>query len=336
MRNLLLLFLPILFFSSCQKDPKSLLDETPYLLSIPNGFPTPSFPEDNELTVARVTLGKRLFYDPILSVDSTISCANCHKQELAFADDQAISPGVMGRKGFRNATTLTNIAYLSYVNKDGGVPKLDLQPIVPIEDHDEMAFTILEASDLLNTIPDYRDAFLKAYDKEASPFTITRSLGAFMRTFISGNSYYDQYKQGLNNLSADALAGMNLFFSEQTNCSSCHSGFNFTDNSFRNNGLYEDYSDWGRRRVTLLMEDDGKFRVPTLRNIALTAPYMHDGSLADLEMVVQHYNNGGSNHTAKDSLIRPLNLSETEQHQLIAFLNTLTDTSFIHNPEFNQ
>ena len=334
MRNLLLLFLPILVFSSCQKDPESLLDETPYALNIPNGFPAPVFPEDNELTVARVTLGKRLFYDPILSVDSTISCASCHKQELAFADDEAISPGVMGRKGFRNATTLTNIAYLSNVNKDGGVPKLDLQPIVPIEDHNEMAFPILEAADLLNTIPDYREAFLKAYDKEASPFTITRSLGAFMRTFISGNSYYDQYQQGLNKLSSDALAGMALFFSERTHCSSCHSGFNFTDNSFRNNGLYEEYNDWGRRRVTLLMEDDGKFRVPTLRNIALTAPYMHDGSLADLEAVVQHYNSGGSNHPEKDALIHPLNLSETEQHQLLAFLNTLTDTSFIHNPEF--
>lgn len=240
----------------------------------------------------------------------------------------------MGRQGFRNAPTLANLVYLTYVNKDGGVPKLDLQALVPIEDHDEMAFSVLRLADRLNEDESYQSAFLKAYNEKATPFTITRALGAFQRTLISGHSLYDQYTKGQRQLSEEALAGMSLFFSERTQCSSCHSGFNFTDNSFKNNGLYEVYDDWGRRRVTSLMEDDGKFRVPTLRNIELTAPYMHDGSLPNLEIVVEHYNNGGKIHPNKHPSITPLNLSNIEKNNLIAFLKTLTDSSFISNPEF--
>lgn len=326
----------IALLAGCQKEAKSPLDETPYVLELPSGWPAPDIPEDNELTVARVSLGKRLFYDPALSVDSTISCASCHKQELAFADDVAISPGVEGRLGFRNSPTLANVAYLTRVNKDGGVPKLDLQPSVPIEDHAEMDFSLLAAARRLNAIENYRDDFLRAYDEEASPFTITRSLGAFMRTLISGKSSYDQYLEGKAQLTAAELAGMELFFSDRTNCSSCHGGFNFTDNRFLNNGLYETYEDVGRKRVTILAEDEGKFRVPTLRNIGLTAPYMHDGSVPDLAAVVDHYNSGGSNHPNKDGLIRPLDLSELEQQQLVLFLETLTDSAFINNPEFRK
>lgn len=331
----LFLFLVILV-GACQPEHTSPLVETPYELTIPRGFPYPDVPEDNTLTTARVALGKRLFFDPALSRNLSVSCASCHKQELAFADDQAVSPGVDGQLGFRNSPTLANLAYLQEVNKDGGVPKLDLHALVPIEDHAELDFNILGLADRLNADPTYEADFLKAYDDAANPFTITRALGAFLRTLISGNSTYDQYLAGNTSLNAEALAGEALFFSERTNCGSCHTGFNFTDNSFRNNGLYADYEDTGRQRVTILAEDVGKFRVPTLRNINLTRPYMHDGSLPDLAAVLEHYNKGGKDHPNQDPRIRPLHLTDEEQQQIIAFLHTLTDATFLTNPAFQQ
>ncbi|MCB0571313.1 MAG: c-type cytochrome [Phaeodactylibacter sp.] len=330
----ILLLLPALASLGCQKEEPSPLDETPYELHLPAGFPYPDIPEDNQLTLARVALGKRLFYDPVLSADSTVSCASCHRQSLAFADAAAISPGVKGRLGFRNAPTLANVAYITLANKDGGVPRLDLQPLVPIEDENEMALFILDAARRLNALPGYQAAFQKAYGQDATAFTITRALSAFMRTFISGNSPYDRYDRGEGGLSESAQRGMALFFGNRAQCGGCHSGFNFTDNDFHNNGLYETYADPGRMRATFLPEDEGKFRVPTLRNIALTAPYMHDGSLATLEDVISHYDNGGSQHPNKDPRIRPLGLSDAEKADILAFLQALTDTAFITNPAF--
>ncbi|KGE86506.1 MAG: cytochrome-c peroxidase [Phaeodactylibacter xiamenensis] len=324
----------LLFFASCEKEPVSPVDTTPYVLELPPHFPYPDIPEDNELTEARVALGKMLFFEPAMSVDSSITCGACHKQSLAFADDLPISPGVRGRLGFRNSPTLVNLAYLTKVNKDGGVPKLDIQALVPIEDHAEMDLPILHAAERLNADPEYVDAFQRAYGELASPFTITRALGAFQRTLISANSTYDQYLMGEVSLNAAAERGRQLFFSDATNCSSCHGGFNFTENGFFNNGLYETYEDWGRRRVTGLPEDDGVFRVPTLRNIALTAPYMHDGSLPDLQAVLEHYNTGGTTHPNKDNRIQPLHLSTEQMADLEAFLHTLTDTSFLTDQRF--
>lgn len=324
----------LLFFASCKKEPVSPVDTTPYVLELPPHFPYPDIPEDNQLTEARVTLGKKLFFEPALSVDSSITCGSCHKQSLAFADELPISPGVRGRLGFRNSPTLANLAYLTKVNKDGGVPKLDIQALVPIEDHAEMDLPILHAAERLNADPEYVEAFQRAYGEPANPFTITRALGAFQRTLISANSTYDQYLMGEVSLNAAAERGRQLFFSDATNCSSCHGGFNFTENGFFNNGLYETYEDWGRRRVTGLPEDDGVFRVPTLRNIALTAPYMHDGSLPDLQAVLEHYNAGGTTHPNKDSRIRSLGLSTEQLADLEAFLHTLTDTSFLTDHRF--
>lgn len=329
-----LMLFALLALAACQAEPVSVVDDSPYWLHLPPGFPMPEIPEDNELTEARVALGKRLFYDPVLSADSSISCGSCHKQALAFADDAAISPGIHGRLGFRNSPTLANVAYLGRVNKDGGVAKLDLQAIVPIEDENEMGFSILLAADRLAGLPDYRDDFNRAYGQAPSPFGITRALGAFMRTLISGDSRYDRSEQGQESLSAAELRGQALFFSSRTDCSSCHGGFNFTDDSFRNNGLYETYTDEGRRRVTALDADIGKFRVPSLRNVDRTAPYMHDGSLASLAEVLSHYNAGGSSHANQDPLIRPLGLSPAELEDLEAFLLTLTDEGFLTDPAF--
>jgi len=318
----------VLFSNSCRPEGHGLEEEEAYALDLPVHFPPPAIPADNQLTEARVALGQRLFHDPILSADSTVSCVSCHKPGLAFADSLPVSPGIEGRLGFRNSPSLMNVAYLGLVNKDGGVPKLDLQPIVPIEEEAEMGLHILAAAGRLNAQPHYREAFLLAYGEEATPFTITRALASFLRTLISGNSLYDQYLQGQRALSPAAEKGKALFFSERTQCSSCHAGFNFTDNSFRNNGLYTSYEDKGRQRVTGRMQDIGKFRVPSLRNAALTAPYMHDGSLPDLRAVLQHYNRGGSGHANQDSLIRPLGLKPSEISELEAFLHSLTDEAF--------
>jgi cytochrome c peroxidase len=328
------LLLSFLFFAACEKEDAPLVEEEPYPLEVPPGFPEPIIPENNQLTFARVELGRQLFYDPVLSIDSTISCASCHHQELAFADNVPISPGVHGRLGLRNSPTLANVAWVSVMNKDGGVPKLDLQPMVPIEDVNEMDLHPLVAADRLNEDPAYREMFMKAYDKLAEPFTITRALGAFMRTFISGNSPYDQYAhQGREDaLSEQEIRGMTLFFGDKAKCGNCHKGFNLTDDSFQNNGLYLEYKDTGRRRVTADSADIGFFRVPTLRNIALTAPYMHDGSLASLEEVIDHYNSGGKGHFNQSPLIKALGLSPQEKADLISFLKSLTDTSLINNP----
>jgi len=325
----LYLLAALLITAGCEEDPASPVDRTPYPLVLPEGFPMPESPENNMLTEARVALGRQLFHEPLLSGDSSITCASCHKRSLAFADSLPISPGVKGRMGLRNSPTLANVAYLDLVNKDGGVPTLDLQPIVPIEDHAEMDLSILLAAERLNARPDYSTPFQRAYGDKATPFTITRALAAFMRTLISGDSRYDQAERGSITLTAAESRGQALFFSERTNCSSCHGGFNFTDNSFRNNGRYENYMDQGRYRVTADSADIGKFRVPTLRNIALTAPYMHDGSLTSLRDVLQHYNEGGSGHPRQDPLIRPLGLSEAEITDLEAFLRTLTDDAFV-------
>ncbi|GJM34260.1 MAG: methylamine utilization protein [Saprospiraceae bacterium] len=332
------LVLVSLLLFTCKKTPKTLTSDEAYPMHWPENFDPPLIPADNALTTARVALGKRLFFDPILSRDSTVSCNTCHKQEFAFADDLPISPGVEDRLGFRNAPSLANVAWLGVVNRDGGVVKLDLQASVPIEDENEMDFTLLEAADRLNKHPRYVQLCQEAYGRPADPFVITRALGAFQRTLISNNSPYDHYvfQQKTDALTESQIKGMQLFFSEKASCSNCHSGFNLTNNKFENNGLHENYdADTGRRRVTLKPEDEGKFRVPSLRNVALTAPYMHDGTRQTLESVIEHYNSGGSNHPLKNPLIRPLALSPEEKTDLIHFLESLTDSTFILNSEYH-
>lgn len=312
------------------------IDTTRYHLRIPTGFPTPIIPANNKLTVARVELGKRLFYEPLLSLDTSLTCASCHILSKGLADNQAISPGVHGRNGFRNPPTLTNVVYLDKINKDGGVIKLGLQALVPIEDIDEMNLTIGKAASRLADDPTYVEMAQRAYGRDPDAFVISRALAAFQRTMISGNSPYDQYhfQNKKEVLTAQEKRGMNLFFSKKLNCSACHSGFNFTDNSFRNNGLYAEYKDQGRKRVTALEEDRGLFRVPTLRNVGLTFPYMHDGGVATLEDVIDHYASGGVGYKNQSALIKGFQVTKSEKADLIAFLHTLTDSTFVNNDFF--
>lgn len=312
---------------ACGKEPVPMPEA---LLQVPEGFPDPIFPEGNELTEARWILGKKLFFDPVLSRDSSISCASCHLPAFAFSDTAAFSPGVGGAPGTRNAPSLANVAYHPYFLREGGVPTLEMQILVPIQEHNEFDFNILLIAERLLRDSLYRAMSQAAYNREPDPFVVTRAIACFERTLLSGDSAYDR-----DELPPAAERGRQLFFGEKTQCSHCHGGFNFTHYAFENNGLYEEYADPGRFRLTGLEEDRALFKVPSLRNVALTGPYMHDGSIKSLEAVVAHYNSGGAAHPHKSPLIRPLELSAQERADLVAFLQSLTDEAFVNNPKFS-
>jgi len=328
----LVIFVAFLIATGCSKDVQDEL-KNPNALEIPEGFPSVVFPLGNEYTPERWALGKRLFYDPILSLSNKVSCASCHLASNAFSDTIPLSLGDNNEIGFSNSPTLANIAYHPYYTSAGGVPTLEMQILVPIQEHNEFNSNILDIVEELKLDPSYVSQIKIAYNREPDAFSITRAIANFERSLISGGSNFDNYtfrgnKEALTDIEQQ---GLKLFMSEKTNCSKCHSGFNFTNYAFENNGLYLNYIDSGRMRLTHLEEDRAKYKVPSLRNIALTKPYMHDGSFKTLKEVIEHYNSGGKNHTNKNGLIKPLNLTSEEKEQLIAFLNALTDHSFITN-----
>ncbi|MGH1434884.1 MAG: cytochrome-c peroxidase [Lewinella sp.] len=325
-----------LLLVACQQEEPVVNMPFPLLMEIPDGFPDIPSTEENEFTEQRWKLGKHLFFDPIMSVDSSISCASCHQPELAFSDDIDFSLGVDQRLGTRNSPSLANVAYHPYLTREGGVPTLEMQVLVPIQEHNEFDFNIVLLAERLQADSMYVQMALNAYDRQPDPFVITRALACFERSLLSGNSLYDQHNRGEVSLSPPALRGKELFFSERIQCSNCHGGFNFTNYDFANNGLYTNYSDEGRFRLTGEDQDRAVFKVPSLRNIELSAPYMHDGSLSTLEAVIAHYNSGGKEHTNKSPFLQPLLLNSQEKEDLVAFLKSLTDYSFIENPIFKQ
>jgi cytochrome c peroxidase len=337
MKKVIFIGFGLLFLLACQKEqqPAAPVEPEP-LLAVPTGFPQPEFPADNALTAARFALGKRLFYDVVMSRDSSVSCASCHAPQRAFSDSVAFSPGAGGLPGTRNAPTLANIAYHPYFTREGGVLTLEMQILVPIQEHNEFDFNILLIADRLKTDTAYIRMSREAYGRDPDFFIITRSIACFERTLISGESRYDAFffSGKKDALTAAERRGMDLFFSEKTNCSTCHTGFNFSNYTFENNGLYAEYPDPGRFRLTKDSADIARFKVPTLRNVALTAPFMHDGSLPTLGSVVEHYNAGGKNHPHKSPLVRPLGLTAQEKADLVAFLESLTDERFVSNPKF--
>ncbi len=314
----------LLLISSCQKEQKITWIE------IPRGFTPITYPSDNFPDENRIALGKALFEDPVLSRDSSVSCQSCHKKEFAFTDGLPLSYGIQQRTGLRNSPTLANIAYAPVLFFDGGVPNLEQQILAPIEDENEMDYNIPDLIRRLNSNKKYVEWFDKVFGEKPNVYTLTRAIAAYERTLLSGNSKYDQFLyQGKNTLSSEEIRGMNLFFSDRTHCSDCHSGFLFTNYKFENIGLYTTYNDLGRARVSSNSNDIGKFKVPSLRNIELTAPYMHDGSIASLDDVLIFFNNGGNNHINKSLLIKPLGLNPQELSDLKAFLQSLTDESFV-------
>lgn len=305
--------------------------------SLPSDFPNITHPEQNVPTALRIQLGKMLFYDPILSRDSTVSCASCHKQQFAFADSLSFSLGVKQRTGTQNVPSLVNVAYAPNFTRAGGVPTLEMQILVPIQETHELDFNIVLAGKRIAKDSLYRAMSLAAYQRIPDPYVITRSIAAFERTLISANTPYDvyTYSNKKNSLSPSAQKGLKLFMSDKTNCSSCHTPPLFSDFSFKNNGLYTHYADSGRIRLTYKEEDRALFKVPSLRNVSISSPYMHDGSFNSLEQVIEHYNKGGNAHKHKSPLIRPLHLSSKEQKNLLAFLQSLTDESIAKNPSFS-
>lgn len=325
-----IIFLIIIVFA-CKKekatDPIPDPGNDEIILNIPRGFPYPNIPSDNKPTVNRISLGEKLFFDPILSRDSSISCGSCHLPGLKFTDGVALSLGISGRHAMRNAMTILNVAYQPYAFWDGGVPNLEQQVLAPIANPNEMDFDVNLAVDRLRNSADYNLAFQKAYGKEPSVYTLTRAIACYERTLFTGKSRYDRfvYEGDSTALTASEKNGMTMFFNEDADCFHCHVDYNLTDYSFQNNGLYSVYPDSGRARITGNASDVGKFKVPSLRNVELTAPYMHDGSLATLEDVVDHYNSGGQPHPNKSNVVRPKNLTVQQKQDLVNFLKALTD-----------
>ncbi|MCF8239278.1 MAG: c-type cytochrome [Saprospiraceae bacterium] len=302
----------------------------------PPGFPEMEVPIDNAFQADRVALGKALFFDPILSADSTRACASCHIPAFAFSDTVAFSLGIEDRPGTRNSPSLANVGYQVALLREGGVPTLEMQILVPIQEHLEFDTDILVVAKKVGQVPYYKDLAMKAYGREPDPWVVTRAIAAFERTLISGNSRFDRWSfQGdWNALSPGAVRGLQLFQSDRLGCTSCHSGILLTDQSFANNGLYEEYADPGRYRLTGKESDRAVFKVPSLRNVAITAPYMHDGSLKDLSAVVQHYQTGIKDHPNKSPLLRSVQLTDGETNDLLDFLESLTDDPFLHDPHF--
>ena len=306
----------IILMFSCEKNEP----EVPGTLS---NWPQMSYPQDNQPETSKINLGRKLFEDPILSLDSSISCASCHKPQFALADDLAVSPGVEGRLGIRNSPSLLNIGYQPYFMREGGVPTLEMQILVPIQEHNEMSFNMVLLADRLNDDSTYKKLFLQAFNDSATAYTITRSIAQYERTLISRDADIDAYISGDNNaITPSAKRGMELFYG-MANCSKCHSGPLFTDYSFHNNGTSILDGDYGRGQLTLDSSDFYTFKVPSLRNAALTAPFMHDGSVATLEEVLLQYNAGGTLHDYQSLLIQPLGLSKSQLLELQSFIEAL-------------
>ncbi|MGB1104086.1 MAG: cytochrome-c peroxidase [Crocinitomicaceae bacterium] len=318
-------------FSSCADIGQEKIDEiVPFSVDLPAHFPSIEIPVDNPITAEKVALGERLFFDPILSFDTSVSCASCHFPDRAFSDTIALSLGVNNRIGDRNAPSLINVAYATSLFRDGGAPSLEMQIITPIEDENEMHLDIDDAVVRLQNDPSYVKDFVEVFDTLPTLFGLTRAIAAFERTLIGGSSKYDSFLQSKDSavFNSQEKLGLQLFMSDDLKCAKCHEGFYLSDNSYRNNGLYKNAIDLGRANLTLDSADIGKFRVPSLRNITLTAPYMHDGSLGTLEEVINHYAVGGKNASNQDSLIKGFDLSDEEHEALVLFLTTLTDTIY--------
>lgn len=334
---------------ACQKDkdiswdPELPTVATPYNLVTPTGFPTIKIPATNPMTVEGIALGRKLFYDPILSLDNSQACASCHRQNFAFADSNTqFSKGITGELGGRNAPSVMNLAWEKKFFWDGGAATLEDQVIGPIQNPVEMHETLPNVLTKLRNHPEYPTLFKKAFGSDSiTTMMLMKAVAQFERTIISSNSKYDKFVRGEVELSLDELRGKELF-EDQTkgDCFHCHvMGSTFTDFEFRNNGLDSIFKDLGRYKITLNDADKGKFKTSTLRNIELTAPYMHDGRFTTLEQVLEHYNNGLIVTATTDvniALAKKGRLSELEKTQIIAFLKTLTDYDFINNPNFKK
>jgi len=335
-------------WAACQKDVPltgaELKPATPYTIDIPPGFPEMNIPADNPTTVEGIALGRKLFYDKILSRNNVQSCASCHNQANAFSDNGRIfSIGADGSIGNRNSQALINLGFNRHFFWDGRSKTLEEQALEPVKNPIEMHQSWATAAAKINAQPDYVTDFKAAFGYEKIDSTmVAKALAQFMRTMISSNSRFDKYARHEINLTPSELNGFVIFNTERGDCFHCHNldgGYLLTDNLFHNNGLDSEFTDLGLGAITGDPYDDGKFLTPTLRNIALSAPYMHDGRFATLEAAINHYNFGGEASLTVDPLMKHvgtgLNLSAQERADLLAFLNTLTDEEFIQDARFS-
>lgn len=338
----------------------------------PDWVPEPVVPNDNPMSAAKVELGRHLFYDKRLSADNKMACATCHNQDKAFTDGKALSAGVNGEDGVRSAMSLANLAYLPVLTWANPNQKhLETQLLVPIFGSDPIELGMEGKEKLLfarlKSDARYPALFKKAFPAQKGVInlsTISKAIASFERSLLSFNAPYDQYKYGKqpDAISEAAKRGETLFFGDELECSHCHGGFNFTDNiqhkrlaypelGFHNTGLYNldgngayPADNSGIRAITGNADDEGKFRSPSLRNIVVTAPYMHDGSIASLrDVIVKHYavkgkavSDGKDPSPLRDSLIDGFKLSDADVDDLVAFLESLTDKSFLTNPKFSE
>ncbi|WP_046744176.1 cytochrome-c peroxidase [Kordia zhangzhouensis] len=344
----------VLICMSCKNEPyeeipSSQVGEFQNVLldfTIPSNFPPLMYDiENNPPTETGFELGRRLFYEGRLASDNVVACGFCHIQEFAFTHHtHIVSHGVDGAIGSRNAQPLHNLAFKSEFTWDGAAGHLDLQPIIPITAEVEMNETFSNIIAKLQSHPDYPTLFQEAFENgEINAENILKALSQFMIMMVSSNSKYDKFRRNEGNitLTPNEMQGMELF---QQKCTSCHAGELFTDGSYRNNGLAIDsqYNDIGRARVTGLTEDNYKFKVPNLRNIEVTFPYMHDGRFATLEDVLEHYRNGITDYDNLDNSLRQTNgvlgipMTDEEKDRIIDFLKTLTDTDFIFDQRFSE
>jgi cytochrome c peroxidase len=282
-------------------------------------------PEENPLTPKKIGLGRRLFNDRGLSRDGSTSCATCHQQNRAFSDGRRVAIGVNGATGIRNSPSLVNRGYNQTLFWDGRAASLEQQVIEPLVNPREMKSTPEHVTDYVRR--KYRRDFEAAFGHGPEYGDVARALASYVRTIQSGNSRFDRFREGrVNTLTTSERAGMLLFHSK-AGCSSCHVGPNLTDDAFHNTGVaFRDgkYLDAGRFDVSHAEADMGAFRTPGLREVARTAPYMHDGSIGTLEDVVEYYNRGGNMNPRLDSVLRPLHLTPAEKANLVAFLRVLT------------
>lgn len=291
-------------------------------------------PADSTVALSEEALGKMLFFDPILSQNKTASCASCHIPDFAFADTVAFSKGSNGRFTRRNTPSAMNVAGRPYLFWDGRSPNLEDQVLHPIANPDEMGFSIPEVIKRLNQNKRYTEAFTYVYGKTANAELLGKAIAAYERTLESGDSPFDRFVEGDSSaISASAMRGLGIF-TGKGHCFDCHFSPDFTGDEFRNIGLFngKDLNDSGRYYVTHQTGDIGKFKVPGLRNAALTAPYMHNGMFRTLKSVVDFYNNPElftDDAQGTDSLIKPLNLTEQEKADLVSFLESLTSSELI-------
>ncbi len=335
-------------------DPADDLRDIPYhpisyIPNIPFGFPSLEQPADNPMTIDGIRLGRKLFFDPILSIDSTISCSSCHLPELSFADGLAFSQGVNGTTA-RGSMSIINVGF--HNNRffwDGRAATLEDQAHMPVEDPIEMGElwenVVLKLKSHSTYPEDFRKAFGIERKTEINKDLATKAIAQFERSVISGGTTkYDRFIKGEIFLEEDEYNGYLMFFDfdptiPDAECGHCHNAPLFAAEDFFNNGLQASadllgFADPGLGKVTGNISDNGKFKAPTLRNAEYTAPYMHNGSFQTLEEIIEHYNSGGLNSPNKSPLIRPLHLTPSQKSDLLAFLLTLSDSTIHTNPEY--